>query len=36
MPRTPSKLKTKFVRWLDFLPKLGEVFLLNDEFGEAN
>ena len=35
MPRTSSELKTEFVRWLDFLNKLGEVFLWNDGFGEG-
>ena len=35
MARTPSELKEKFVRWLDLLNKLGEVFLWNDEFGEG-
>ena len=35
MARTPSKIKTKFVRWLDLLNKLGDVFLWNDEFGEG-
>ena len=35
MPRTPSELKKKLVRWLDLLNKIGEVFLWNDEFGEG-
>ena len=33
--RTPSKLKAEFVRWLDFLNKLGGIFLRNDEFVEG-
>lgn len=33
--RTPSELKTEFMRWLDLLNKLGEMFLWNDEFGEG-
>lgn len=33
--RTTSELKTKVGRWLDFLNKLGEVSLWNDEINEG-
>lgn len=33
--KTSSKLKTKFVRWLDLLNKPGKLFLCNDELVEG-
>ncbi len=35
MARTPSELKTEFVRWLDLINKIREMLLWNDEFGEG-
>ena len=35
MARTFSKLKEKFVRWLDLVNKPGRLFLWNDELVEG-
>jgi len=35
VPKTPTNLKTRVGRWMDFLNKLGDVLLWNDKIGEG-